>query len=132
MAKNLPPAETEAKAPPSAKPAPAMKSGDVIELNPLLNKVVALRVTSRSAVQTKFGQRELSEVIVLVQGETVPLDGVLFQSYFQHLDIGDWYIGRIVKGERAWGMDATNLDPKVIAALNRVIATMPDDSDVPF
>lgn len=110
-----------------------MKAGDAIELAPLKDKIIAVRVESRDAVKTKFGDRSMSQVCVLVAGTKEPLEGVLFQTYFQHLPLGDWFIGRVVKVENGpWGMDSLNLDMKVVSQLTSAIATVPALSDVPF
>lgn len=115
-----------------AAPAPAVNSGSAIELTPLLNKAVAICCISRKEVNTSFGPRQMSQVRLLVAGETEPLEGVLFQSYFQRLPLGEWFVGKVIKSDRSWGLDSSALNRSEAAQLNKAVDAQPDLEDVPF
>lgn len=111
--------------------APKMKSGDSIELTPLTGKVIAVRATNRYGVETKFGHRSISQVQMIVEGSPKPLDGVLFQTYFQGLDLNHWFVGRVVKVATSrgssWGLESKGIDKKVLAKLETAINALPPD-----
>lgn len=115
------------------KAAPKMKSGDSIELTPLTGKVIAVRVLGRYGVETKFGPRSVSQVQIAVSGSPKPLEGVLFQSYFQSLEIGEWFVGKVVKVNTgrgsSWGLETKGVDKKTLAALEKVIDSIPAESE---
>lgn len=104
-----------------------MSAGESIELTPLLNKVVAIRVIERVDQKTKFGDRQMSTAQLLVEGETEPLQGVLFQSYFQRLAIGQWFVGKVIKTERSWGLETEGIKPAAIAKLEKAIDAFNDN-----
>ena len=109
--------------------APKISAGESIELTPLIGKVVAVRVIERHEKETKFGNRQMAVTQIVVEGEKEPLEGVLFQSYFQKLKIGEWYVGKVVKTDRAWGLENEGVAVKQIAALEKLIDALPE---VPF
>lgn len=120
----------------NARPAPKPKSsGEQIKLEPLTGKLCALKVVDRRSVDTKFGARNMSDTVLIPSGADEPLYGVLFASYFQDLEIGEWYIGRIAKSEKGtWFMSApTATDQREINSLMPIMAGV-DESDevVPF
>lgn len=116
------------------KPAPKVSSGEAIDLKPLLGKAIALRVNGKRNVQTKFGERPLAEVTILLDGQQEPLEGVLFQSYFTALEENEWYAGIVTRKNSGtferWALDATKLTRKQTAALEKQLAVF--DSDIPF
>jgi hypothetical protein len=114
-------------------PAPVPKSADAIELTPLLGKAVAIRALDRYEVDTKFGKKPLTQVQMVVAGEAEPLEGVIFQAYFQSLPLTQWFAGVICRNEKGhWGMDHTGLKPADSKALAGVVSLLPSIEDVPF
>lgn len=111
------------------KQAPKISSGDAIELEPLVGKAVAVKVTGRRKVATKYGERELNEVLLLPEGAKEPLEGVLFQAYFTKLDLHEWYCGIVRKDEKRWFLEPAN--SKQARLLESAINQLPDD-DTPF
>lgn len=92
------PARVQVKAPPKPR-----TSGDQIDLGALSGKLIACAVINRYEVETKFGPRQLNQVLIGAPGSEEPLEGVIFASYFQGLDQNVWYLGRIDKTARgAW------------------------------
>jgi hypothetical protein len=112
--------------------APAINSGDAIELTPLLGKAIAVRCFGRESVETKFGSRQMTQCAVLVEGEAEALKGVLFQSYFQRLPLNEWFVGVVTKMNRSWGLDAVAVTKSQLAKITKLIDAQPDDSDIPF
>lgn len=112
--------------------APAINSGDAIELTPLMGKAIAVRCLSRESVETKFGSRQMTQCAVLVEGEAEPLKGVLFQSYFQRLPLNEWFVGVVTKANRSWGLDAVVISKAQLAKITKLIDAQPADDDVPF
>ena len=102
--------------------APKVNAGDSIELKPLIGKVLAVKVTARRDVETKFGTRPLNEAVIIVDGQREPLVGVLFQSYFSKLDIGEWYVGKLEKEDLRWNLDADGLNQKQMKAMEAAVA----------
>jgi hypothetical protein len=115
--------------------APKVNAGDSIELKPLIGKVLAVKITARRDVDTKFGTRPLNEAIIFVDGQKEPLVGVLFQSYFSKLEIGEWYVGKLTKDDLRWNLDADGLTQKQMKALETTVAETEKTAggdDVPF
>lgn len=75
--------------------APPKSGGDAIELSQFDGEVVALFCRDRDEKKTRFGQRRMTSVYIVDTSSTEPLAGIMFQSYFQDLDLGKWYIGRV-------------------------------------
>lgn len=109
------------------KQAPKVTSGDVIELEPLVGKAVAVKVTNRRKVDTKYGERELNEVVLLPEGAKEPLEGVLFQAYFTKLDLNEWYVGIVRKDEKRWFLEPAS--GKQVRALEAAVDQI---DEVPF
>ena len=102
--------------------APKVNAGDSIELKPLVGKVLAVKVTARRDVETKFGTRPLNEAVIIVEGQREPLVGVLFQSYFSKLDIGEWYVGKLEKEDLRWNLNSDAVNQKQMKALEAAVA----------
>lgn len=116
---------------PKIAPAPAPAAGDIIELEPLRDKAIGILCGNRRSVETKYGQRTLTEVRIIVKGQKDPLEGVLFQAYFSRLEQGTWYLGIVRKDDRQWFLDSAI--PKADAkALADRIKEMEEGDDVPF
>jgi hypothetical protein len=115
------------------KKAPKVQSQDQIELKPFIGKAVAVKVTERRKVDTKFGERDVNVVTMLVEGNGEPMYGVLFQSYFSGLDIGEWYVGIVEREELRWLLNAEKVTKKQMDAFEKTIAAMEkENNDVPF
>lgn len=125
------PARVQVKAPPKPR-----TSGDQIDLGALSGKLIACAVINRYEVETKFGPRQLNQVLIGAPGSDEPIEGVIFASYFQGLDMNVWYLGRVNKTARgAWylepptGKDAS-AGRKLIEALPALDEAATDD--IPF
>ncbi len=113
--------------------APKVTSGDSIDLKPFVGKVIAVMIRKRSMVETKFGERPMNEAVIIVEGEAKPLFGVLFQSYFSHLSLGEWYVGKVEKQDMKWSLNADEVDAKIAKAFEKIIAGIQiEEGDVPF
>lgn len=113
--------------------APKVTSGDSIDLKPYLGKAVAVMIRKRSMVETKFGERPMNEAVLLVEGESKPLFGVLFQSYFSHLSLGEWYVGKVEKQDLKWSLNADDVDSKTARSFEKLISGIQiEEGDVPF
>lgn len=113
--------------------APKIGSGDSIELSGLKGKLCGVQVLHRQEIETKFGLRKMSTVRIMMEGSPEPLEGILFQSYFQGLEIGEWYVGVLTHEKRGdnlmWGLDASKIDKKKSAALVKAIEALPAVSE---
>jgi hypothetical protein len=115
------------------KKAPKVQSQDQIELKPFLGKAVAVRVTERRKVNTKFGERDVNVVTLLVEGNGEPMHGVLFQSYFSGLDTGEWYVGIVEREELRWKLNAEKVSKKQMDAFEKTISALEKtNDDIPF
>jgi hypothetical protein len=115
--------------------APKVNAGDSIELKPLIGKTLAVKITARRDVDTKFGKRPLNEAVLIVEGQKEPLVGVLFQSYFSKLDLHEWYVGKLEKEEMRWNLNSDAVNQKQIKAMETAVAEYEKaegSSDVPF
>lgn len=120
--------------------APKMDSADAIELDGLKGKLVAIMVTDRKSVTTKFDkgtqQTDMNYVTLVSQDMKKPEDvlkGVLFQKYFAHLPTDKWFIGKIVKNEKGhWGMVTDGVDKKVAEPLIKFIEGLPEEVEPAF
>lgn len=115
--------------------APKLNAGDSIELKPLIGKTLAVKITARRDVETKFGKRPLNEAVLIVEGQKDPLVGVLFQSYFSKLDIGNWYVGSLEKEDLRWNLNADSVNQKQMKSLEAAVAEYEktaENDDVPF
>lgn len=114
---------------------PPPSGGDAIEFGPLTGKVIAVKIIDRIKQTTKFGVKDMSTGFVVAVGSKEPLGGVMFQSYFQRLELDKWYIGRVVQHEtrvgKAWVLDSENVSGPDIAKLSDLINEM-ESSDKPF
>lgn len=117
---------------PKIAPAPAPAAGDIIELEPLRDKAIAVLCGNRRSVETKYGQRTLTEVKILVRGQKDPLEGVLFQAYFSRLEQGTWYLGVVRKDDRQWYLDSQIPKADAKALSDAIKATEEENDDVPF
>lgn len=108
--------------------APPKVGGDAIELSPLENKIVAIFCKARDERKTKFGPRKMTAVAVVAEGSKEPLEGIMFQTYFQDLELGFWYIGRVVRveagGNKQWVLSTDNIDPKAAKALAKTLESV--------
>ena len=111
--------------------APEKLTGDSIELTPLLGKMAAVYVRSRDKKQTRYGEKSMSHVLVVTEGAKVgeePLEGIMFQSYFQDLKPGQWYIGIVGKQSSgrndAWVLLTEKLDKKKLAEFVKVVSAV--------
>lgn len=75
--------------------APPKSGGDAIELSQFDGELIALYCRERDEKKTRFGQRRMTSVYIVDSSSTEPLAGIMFQTYFQDLDLGKWYIGRV-------------------------------------
>jgi hypothetical protein len=115
--------------------APKVNAGDSIELKPLIGKILAVKITVRRDVETKFGMRPLNEAVIFVEGQKEPLVGVLFQSYFSKLDLNEWYAGKLEKEDLRWNLNADGLNQKQMKVMEAAITEYEKaegTSDVPF
>ena len=115
--------------------APKVNAGDSIELKPLIGKVLAVKITARRDVDTKFGKRGLNEAVMFVEGQKEPLIGVLFQSYFSKLELNEWYVGKLEKEDLRWNLNADSLNQKQMKALEAAVEQYEkaaENEDVPF
>jgi hypothetical protein len=115
--------------------APKINAGDSIELKPLIGKTLAVKITARRDVETKFGKRPLNEAVLIVEGQKEPLIGVLFQSYFSKLELNEWYVGKLEKEELRWNLNADALNQKQMKALEAAVEQYEktaETDDVPF
>ena len=111
--------------------APEKLAGDSIELTPLNGKLVGVYPRARDQKNTRFGSKSMTHVVIVSEGMKVgeePLEGIMFQSYFQDLKLDQWYIGVITKQtagrNEAWILNSAKLDKKKVAALVEVIKTV--------
>lgn len=111
--------------------APEKLSGDSIELTPLLGKMAAVYVRSRDKKTTRYGEKSMSHVLVVAEGAKAgeePLEGIMFQSYFQDLKLGQWYIGIVAKQSSgrndAWILNSEKLDKKKLAEFVKVVGAV--------
>ena len=107
--------------------APELNAGDAIELSPLVGKVVALMVTNREGRKTKFGDRQMSTVFLMVEGETEPMRGVMFQSYIQSLPLATWFVGKVARHDRSWCLESAGINKATLQKLEKAIAALPAD-----
>lgn len=98
---------------------PKANNGDSIDLKPLLGKPLAVMVTERRDVKTKFGERPVNTAIVVVAGQETPLHGVLFQSVFSKFTLGEWYAGVLEKEEMRWSLNPDKLNQKTVKDLEK-------------
>jgi hypothetical protein len=114
---------------PTLAPPPPSKSLDSIDLDALKGHIVAVRVLDRIQKETKFGPRPMSTLELVTSDSAEPVVGVNFSSYFSQIPMYVWYVGKIASVRRgkmdAWTMEAVT-DKKAIAALQAVIATLPE------
>jgi uncharacterized membrane protein YfbV (UPF0208 family) len=111
--------------------APAKLIGDSIELSPLLGTLVAIFPRTRDTKATKFGTRSMTHVMLWTEkmkaGDEA-LEGIVFQSYFQELKLGQWYIGTVAKQQAgnntAWVLNADKLDKKKVAEMVKILQTI--------
>ncbi len=127
-AKNKPAETANAETPAFAiNVAPPRAGGDQIEMDDLSGKLIGVLCTSRQEnIKTKFGARSITSVVVIAAGVAEPLEGVLFQDYFQKLAIGQWFVGVVAKvnagDNKMWILDTENLEtPEVAAKLKKLI-----------
>ena len=107
---------------------PAISTGDQIDLSPLLDKAIAVRVTNRRVVETRYGDRPMVDARIYVLGQREPLEGVLFSTFFaKNLEIGEWYCGIVSRDEKRWLLKPA--PAKSEAALEKMIES---EEDVPF
>lgn len=111
--------------------APEKLAGDSIELTPLLGKLVGVFCRARDQKNTRFGQKAMTHVVVVSEGMKAgeePLEGIMFQSYFQELKLDQWYIGIVSKQtagrNEAWILKSDKIDKKKLAALIEVLKTV--------
>lgn len=101
--------------------APPKMGGDAIELSAFEGKLIALLCNARDEKKTKFGPRQMTQVAVVTVDSKEPLVGIMFQSYFQDLPLGEVFIGKVAlvaSGlNKQWILNADNLDKKAVAAL---------------
>jgi hypothetical protein len=102
--------------------APAKFAGDSIELSPLVGKMIGVYARSRDSKKTRFGERSMTHVLVVVEGAKAgddPLEGIMFQTYFQDLKLDQWYVGHVAKQasgkNEAWVLNSDKLDKKKVA-----------------
>jgi hypothetical protein len=110
---------------------------DQIKLEPLEGQIVAVYVRGRKTADTKFGERQVTSIRILSEKSDEPLDGAVFQSYFQTLEMGQWYVGRLelekVGRFRAWVLVSDNLPKASVAKLEKLADRWsPASDDVPF
>lgn len=111
---------------PAVKVPPPLFGGDQIELHDLMDRVCGVYVSDRRGVKTRFRDQDtpMSTVLIAVEGEKEPLSGVLFQDYFQGLELRAWYIGRIGKNGRAWCLQPVDAGSKEYTAMCKQIAAV--------
>lgn len=111
--------------------APEKLSGDSIELSPLMGKMVAVYVRSRDTKKTKYGEKSMSHVVVFADGmkpTDEPLEGIMFQSYFQELKLNQWFVGIVSKQtsgrNEAWVLKTDKLDKKKTAEFVKIVSAL--------
>ena len=107
---------------------PTISTGDQIDLNPLADKAIAIRVTNRRIVETRYGNRPMVSARIYVLGQREPLEGVLFATFFaRHLELNEWYCGIVTKEDQRWILKPA--PQKSEQALAKMIDS---ESEVPF
>jgi hypothetical protein len=106
---------------------------DAINVEPLEGEIVAVFIRGRKTVDTSFGEKEVTFATILTPDSTEPLHGALFQSYFQTLEPGEWYVGRLVKQKigkfRAWILSSENLPKAPLDKLEKLAAKWTPSGD---
>lgn len=108
--------------------APPKVGGDAIELSPLEGKLIGFFAKARDERKTKFGPRKMTAVAIVAEGSKEALEGIMFQTYFQDLEIGQWYIGKVTRvdagGNKQWILSTDDIDPKAAKALAKILETV--------
>jgi hypothetical protein len=108
---------------------------DTIDLEPLEDHTLAVYVRGRKTVQTSYGEKEVTFVTVITPDATEPLNGAVFQSYFQTLEPGEWYVGRLEKQKigkfRAWVLSSENLPKSTLDKLEKLAAKFTPSANTP-
>jgi hypothetical protein len=97
---------------------------DAISVEALDGEIMAVYIRGRKTVDTSFGEKEVTFATILTPDSKEPLHGALFQSYFQTLEPGEWYVGRLEKSKigkfRAWILSSENLPKAQIDKLEKL------------
>jgi len=111
--------------------APEKLAGDSIELTPLMGKLVAVFPRSRDKKNTRYGERSMTHVLLVAEGAKLgemPLEGIMFQSYFQELKPDQWHVGIVAKvpsgRNDAWVLDPTIKDKKKLKEFAAIVAAI--------
>lgn len=106
--------------------APEKMHHEALELSPIEGKLIAVRCDQRDERKTRFGQRRMTLVSIFVTGEKIPLVGILFQSYFQDLELNRFYVGVLTRQDvginRVWTLDSSKVAQKDLKALSASIS----------
>lgn len=115
------------------KIAPPKVGGDAIELSNLSGKMIALICKDRDEKKTRFGQRKMTLVNIAHLESKEVLAGVMFQTYFQDLELNQWYIGKVVQVEagnnKQWVLTTEGLDKKMVQQLVKHLETVKLEDD---
>lgn len=113
--------------------APPKMGGDSIELDVLQGKLVAIFCKDRDEKKTRFGPRKMTQVYLATMESKDALMGIMFQSYFQDLALGQWYIGKVVRApagnNQQWILSTEGLDAKAVKALAKHLETVKLEDD---
>jgi hypothetical protein len=113
--------------------APPKSGGDAVELAQFEGDMVALFCRDRDDKKTRFGQRRMTSVYIATLDSNEPLAGIMFQSYFQDLELGQWYIGivtRVKSGNNLqWILSTDGLNRNDVQNLARHLETIRVDDD---
>lgn len=120
--------ETSSRPPVEVAIAPPKSGGDAIELSQFDGGVVGLYCRERDSKKTRFGERRMTSVYIVDTSSKEPLAGIMFQSYFQELDLGKWYIGiveRVKSGNNLqWVLSTDGLKKSDVSALVAHLGTI--------
>jgi hypothetical protein len=102
--------------------APPQSGGDAVDLSQFDGELIALYCRERECKQTKFGERSMTSVYIAQTDSREPLAGIMFQSYFQGLELGRWYIGMVARVKRGantqWVLTAEGASRAGVQALS--------------
>jgi hypothetical protein len=88
-------------------PPPPPETAEVVDMETIRGKCIALEILDRRTVETRFGDRDLTVALVGVEDGSGGKWG-FFASYFSRLEIGKKYCGVVAKHQgRSWILEDT-------------------------
>lgn len=120
---------------------PEKLGGDAIDLSKLAGKTIAVFLTGKQSVETKFGPRDMVSAVILTPASAEPLSGVMFAKYFtSNLELKKWYAGLLTQSgngnRKGWILEASK-DAAALTKLGKYRDSMTEhqdakETDVPF